>query len=72
MRSRSASAARATPLLATDVPVLAKAPVSKPVRSVSDCTMCTRETVVPNVAAVICACWVVVPLPNSAVPMASS
>ena len=72
MRSRSAVAARNTALPATNMPALANAPVSNPLRSVSDCTSRTRDGVVPSTVAAICTCAVDVPSPNSTVPTAIS
>ena len=48
MRSRNAVDAFCTALPETNSPALANAPVSKPVRSVSDCTRCIRDGVVPS------------------------
>ena len=71
-RSRSAAAARSVARPATMVPVLPKAPVSWPTSAVSDCRTRIAAGPVPSTAAAICACTVAVPLPNSAVPTASS
>ena len=72
MLSRSAVEAFCTALPETNRPALAKAPVSKPVRSVSDCTRWIRDGVVPSTLAAICTCAVEVPSPNSTVPTAIS
>ena len=70
--SSSARAARSVAVPATTVPVDPNAPVSCPDLSVSDATTSMSPGSQPSTLAAIWRCTVVVPLPNSLVPVNSS